>query len=175
MEMKERRDGEEIIKTACNSHCSGTCLLRVHVKDGVVTAIETDGGPEPQFRACPIGRAMRQMLYHPDRLKYPLRRAGERGEGKFERVPWNVALDTVASELKRIKETYGPEAIILAFSGGDTPILHRGSLLNRLMGLAGGYSTSWGVHSYEGGIFASVACYGIFILFQAEIISSTPN
>lgn len=55
MEMKNKSGQEEVIMTACSSHCSGTCLLRVHIKDGVVTAIETDGGSEPQFRACPIG------------------------------------------------------------------------------------------------------------------------
>ncbi|MCK4828795.1 molybdopterin-dependent oxidoreductase, partial [bacterium] len=110
MEVKKNPGQEEIIMTACSSHCAGTCLLKVHVKDGVVTAIETDAGSEPQYRACPKGRAMRQMLYHPERLKYPLRRVGERGEGKFERISWDEALDTVASELKRVKETYGPAA-----------------------------------------------------------------
>lgn len=103
---------------------------------------------------------MRQMLYHPDRLKYPLKRTGDRGEGKFERVSWEEALDLVARELKRVKETYGPASIIVGSSGGDTPALQRGALMNRLLGLTGGYSTHWGVHSYEGGIFASVACYG---------------
>jgi anaerobic dimethyl sulfoxide reductase subunit A len=160
MNIKERSSQEKVIKTACSSHCSGTCLLRVHVKDGVVTAIETDGGSDPQFRACPIGRAMRQMLYHPDRLKHPLKRTGERGEGKFETISWNEAIDIVARELKRVHETYGPASIIVASSGGDTPALQRGGVLNRLLGMMGGYSTHWGVHSYEGGIFASIACYG---------------
>jgi anaerobic dimethyl sulfoxide reductase subunit A len=160
MEIEKGHSQEEILLTACSSHCAGTCLLKVHVKNGVVTAIETDQGPAPQFRACRIGRAMRQMLYHPERLKYPLRRVGERGEGKFERISWDVALDTVASELTRIKEKYGPGAIILAHSGGDTGSLHMGPLMNRLLGLAGGYTTQWGYHSYEGGTFAQIASYG---------------
>jgi anaerobic dimethyl sulfoxide reductase subunit A len=160
LDIKEGPIEEDVVMTACSSHCGGTCLLKVQIKDGVVVAIETDQGPEPQFRACPIGRAMRQMLYHPDRLKYPLRRIGERGEGKFERVSWDVALDTIANELKRVKDTYGPEAIIFASSGGDTGVFHRGSLMNRLLGLFGGYTTYWGFHSYEGGVFASLASYG---------------
>ena len=48
--------------------------------------LETDNGEPPQIRACLRGRAYRQRIYHPDRLKYPLRRVGERGEGKFEQV-----------------------------------------------------------------------------------------
>lgn len=160
MEIKNGHGQEEIIMTACSSHCAGTCLLKVHVKDGVVVAIETDNGPEPQSRACRIGRSMRQMLYHPDRLKHPLRRVGERGEGRFEQISWDAALDTVAQQLNRVRETYGPEAIIFVSSGGDTSVLHRGALMNRLLGLSGGYSTNWGIHSCEGGFFATVASYG---------------
>ena len=48
---------EKIIRTVCISHCGGTCLLRVHVRDGIITKIETDDGEEPQFRACLRGRA----------------------------------------------------------------------------------------------------------------------
>jgi anaerobic dimethyl sulfoxide reductase subunit A len=53
---------EEIISTACTNHCGAGCLLKVHVKDGVVTRIETDDGPEPQLRGCLRGRAHRQRL-----------------------------------------------------------------------------------------------------------------
>ncbi|MBI2856766.1 MAG: molybdopterin-dependent oxidoreductase [Chloroflexi bacterium] len=151
---------EEVVKTACSSHCGGTCMLKVHVRDGVVTAIETDDNPDPQFRACPKGRAMRQMLYHPDRLTHPLRRVGERGEGRFERISWDEALDTVAGELKRVKATYGPGAIMCLYSGGDTPKFQQAGVLLRLLGLFGGYTSTWGTHSYEGGVWASLASYG---------------
>src|SRR5574340_747438 len=98
---------ERIIPTVCNSHCGGACLLNVHVNDGVITRIETDDGEEPQFRACLRGRAFRQRVYAPDRLKYPMKRVGERGEGKFERISWETALDTVARELLQAKARYG--------------------------------------------------------------------
>jgi anaerobic dimethyl sulfoxide reductase subunit A len=160
MKIEKGHGQEEIIMTACSSHCAGTCLLRIHIKDGLVTAIETDQGAVPQFRACRVGRSMRQMLYHPDRLKYPLRREGERGEGKFKRISWDEALSIVVKELIRVRDTYGPEAIILAESGGDTGVFHTGHLMKRLLGLAGGYTTQWGIHSYEGGSFAQIASYG---------------
>ncbi len=104
----ELRGEEKIVMAAHCSHCGGTCLLKVHVKGGVITRIETDDGDEPQYRACARGRAYRQRIYAPDRIKYPLKRVGTRGEGRFERISWDEALDTVASELKRVKETYGP-------------------------------------------------------------------
>ena len=48
---------ERVVHTTCASHCGGTCVLRVHIKDGVITRIESDGSDEPQMRACARGRA----------------------------------------------------------------------------------------------------------------------
>ena len=100
-------DSEKIIPTACASHCGGTCLLKVHVKDRVITRTETDDGEEPQLRACLRGRALRQRVYSEDRILYPLKRVGVRGEGKFERISWDEATEKVASEYKRVKDIYG--------------------------------------------------------------------
>ena len=73
---------EKVVRTTCASHCGGTCVLRVHVKDGVITRIESDDGEEPQLRACARGRAYRQRVYDPDRLKFPMKRVGARGGGE---------------------------------------------------------------------------------------------
>src|SRR3990170_546874 len=105
--------GEKVLTTGCVCNCGGSCLLKVHVKEKVIVRIETDDGQEPQLRACLRCRAYRQRVYAPLRLKYPMKRTGERGEGKFERISWDEALDTVASELKRVRETYGAAAILL--------------------------------------------------------------
>lgn len=107
---------EKIIMTACASHCGGGCLLKVHVRGGVIIRIETDDGEEPQLRACLRCRAYRQRVYDPDRLKFPMRRTGERGEGKFERISWDEALDTIIGELNRVRGIYGPSAVL--FLGG---------------------------------------------------------
>ena len=53
------------------------------------------------------------LLYDPDRLKYPQIRTGERGEGKFRRVSWEEALDSLATRLKELKQKYGPESVAL--------------------------------------------------------------
>ncbi|MDO8490394.1 MAG: molybdopterin-dependent oxidoreductase, partial [Dehalococcoidia bacterium] len=158
---EERLSGEErvVMSTHC-SHCGGACLLKVHVADGVIRRIETDDGDDPQYRACAKGRAMRQRVYAPDRLLYPLKRTGERGEGKFRRVSWDEALDTVAHELKRVSAAYGPDAILFKRSGGDLGAIHNRAPHLRLLSMMGGCSTVWGTHSFEGGIFAQVATYG---------------
>lgn len=151
---------EKVITTICNSHCGGCCMLKVHVKGGMITRIETDDGEEPQLRACLKGRAYRQRVYAPDRLLYPLRRVGERGEGKFERIPWDIALETVAKELVRVRDTYGPEAIFMQTSAGDIVSLHGPLPLMKVLSLMGGFSTSWGLFSFEQGVFGELATLG---------------
>ena len=152
--------GDEVVMTTCSSHCGGTCILKVHVRDGAITRIETDDGGDPQFRACLRGRAYRQRVYAPDRLKYPMKRTGERGKGQFQRITWDEALDTVARELIRVKGTYGNGAIFFKGSGGDQAVIHGQGAMDRLLGMFGGFTTAWGFFSYEGGVFAELATYG---------------
>jgi len=159
--MSKKRTDEQVIMTTCASHCGGFCGLKVYVKDGVITRIETDDGEEPQARACLKGRAYRQRVYHPDRLLYPMKRVGERGEGKFQRISWDEALDTVAGEIKRVRDTYGPQAILLKTSVGDMNFVHTGAMVvEKLLAMAGGYSSPWAYFSYEGGTFAELTTYG---------------
>ena len=159
IEEKSKSD-EKVITTMCNSHCGGCCMLKVHVKGGTIIRIETDDGEETQLRACVKGRAYRQRVYAPDRLLYPLRRTGERGQGKFERISWDEALETVARELRRVRDTYGPEAIFVQSSAGDVVSLHNPLPLTKVLSLIGGFSTSWGLFSFEQGIYAELATLG---------------
>ena len=82
---------------ACVINCGQRCPLRCFTKNGKVIRIETDNtspdtlGPR-QLRACQRGRSMRERLYSPDRLKFPMKRVGERGEGRFERIYPNHCL-----------------------------------------------------------------------------------
>ena len=157
-----RPKGEKIVNTMCASHCGGACLLRVHVKDGVITRIETDDGREPQLRGCLRGRAYRQRVYAPDRLLYPLKRVGNRGEGKFERISWDEALDKTASELKRVRDTYGPASIMLAQMTGDVCTLNNFGAMERLLNMFGGYTSPWGITSFHAGVYASLVTYGTY-------------
>ena len=151
---------EQIIPTSCASHCGGTCLLKVHVKNGIITRIETDNEEEPQLRACFRGRAYRQRVYAEDRILYPMRRVDDKGKGKFQRISWDEALDSVARELIRVRESYGPEAVIYISMGGDLTSLHTYKPMNRLLSMSGGCTVTWGVTSFQGGIAASLFSYG---------------
>ena len=99
------------IRSVCQA-CHAECGVIVHVKAGRITHITGDPNhPMNRGFVCVKGRSEPERLYHPDRLKYPLRRAGERGAGKWERVSWDMALDDIAARLTEVKEKYGAEAI----------------------------------------------------------------
>lgn len=152
---------EKIISTICSCDCGGSCILKAHVKDGKITRIETDDEDEPQYRACLRGRAWRQRIYAPDRLKYPLKRVGERGSGNFERISWDEALDTVSKELMKVREKYGPASTILLNAIGDDNNIHHAPLFYRLFNLAGGFTGTWAYFSFEQALFAEIATFGL--------------
>ncbi|ELY5788077.1 twin-arginine translocation signal domain-containing protein, partial [Cronobacter sakazakii] len=82
----EAQETETVVPTCSTFDCGGKCDIRAHVKEGVVTRISTCPDNEvdpdmPLMRACVRGRGYRQFVYHPDRLKYPMKRVGKRGEG----------------------------------------------------------------------------------------------
>ncbi len=151
----------QIVTTSCPHDCGGRCILRVHVQDGKIVRIESDNGEEPQIRACLRGRAYRQRVYAPDRLAFPLKRQGERGDGQFRRISWREALDTVADELKRIKDQYGSSAILyIGYAGSIGCLLHNKRAVSRLLNMFGGFTETWGSASSEGSHFSSKITYG---------------
>ena len=100
------------LKTVCNLCGLCGCGMEVTVEDGKVVKVRGDKEhPESRGSLCAKGRAMIEILYSPDRLKYPLKRTGQRGEGKWERVSWDQALDLVAERLQQVKDSYGAEAV----------------------------------------------------------------
>jgi len=151
-----------IVRTTSAFDCGGRCPLRLHVRDGRIVRVEGDDAPEPQqLRACLRCRALRQEVYHPNRLMYPLKRVGAKGEGKFERISWDEALETVARELRRVKDTYGNSAIFLMGGGGYLAALHSGGrAAARLLSMFGGYTGTYGNVSSEGAVWAVMAQYG---------------
>ena len=151
---------ETIVRATGCFDCGGRCPVRLHVKDGVITRIEGDDAEEPeQLRACLRGRAYRHWIYHPDRLMYPMKRVGERGEGKFERISWDEAMDTIVRELKRVKETYGNRSIYMG-GGGHMGALHTAASIAKALSMFGGYTSSYGNVSSEGSVWAVMATYG---------------
>jgi len=157
---------ERMIRVGCPSHnCGGRCLLKVFVRDGVIVRIETDDRPgdtvaDPQLRACVRGRAYRKRQYHPDRLMHPLKRVGKRGEGRFERVSWDEALDRVAAEFERVKKAYGNQAFYVPYGTGSYNQINGRQTAQRLMNLYGGSLGFYNSYSWAAISAATPTVYG---------------
>jgi anaerobic dimethyl sulfoxide reductase subunit A len=160
------KDHEKIISTCSVNNCGGRCVIKAHVKDGVVIRVSTDTQESgdlstPPLRACVRGRNYRNMLYHPDRLKYPMKRVGKRGEGKFKRISWDEAIETIATEVKRIGDKYGPESRYDNYASGQCWGLHGGSTsVRKLLSVTGGFLNYRNDYSSGAGNVATPYTYG---------------
>jgi anaerobic selenocysteine-containing dehydrogenase len=111
-------DTTTILKSTCRS-CHGGCGVLLHVRGDQLVRVEGDReSPLNHGRLCPIGTVTVDLVYHPDRLKYPLRRVGARGFGKWERISWDQALDEISERLLAIRREFGDEAIALGTGTG---------------------------------------------------------
>ena len=141
------RPGETVVTSTCGHNCGGRCVVNAHVVDDRIVRISTDPrrwSPElPPLHACVRGFGAAERVHHPDRLTHPLRRVGPRGAGQWERIAWDEALDTVARELRRVRDTYGPAAILDASRSGSTSVLHSRATIGRLLHLLGGCTELW--------------------------------
>jgi anaerobic selenocysteine-containing dehydrogenase len=147
--------------------CSTVCGITGHIKDGRI--IKVDGNPnDPNSRGrlCARGQAALNHQYHPERLLYPIRRIGARGEGKWKRISWDQALGEIATRLRAVRKSGKPEEFALhqgrsrskdtvagflrAF-GTNTHLNHRGlcSAARRTANLANVFESDWDLGDYE--------------------------
>jgi anaerobic selenocysteine-containing dehydrogenase len=107
----DSRTGATIYKSECFI-CNAGCDARVWVKDGRVIKVEGDpSSPVTKGTLCAKGLASTELLYHPERLTHPMKRVGERGENRWQRISWDQALDIIAARFKETEQKYGNEAI----------------------------------------------------------------
>jgi anaerobic selenocysteine-containing dehydrogenase len=93
--------------------CHDSCGLLLYTKDGILQKVEGDPlNPYNNGRLCMRCIALPEAVNSPDRLKWPLKRAGEKGENKWERISWEEAYDIIEEKVNYIKKEYGPETII---------------------------------------------------------------
>ncbi len=121
----------EVRHSVCALDCPDCCSLLINVDDGKGSRLR--GNPDhPVTRGFLCGKVARYLEreYSADRLLYPQKRAGAKGDGKFQRISWDEALDTIAERLRAISTEFGPEAI-LPYSYAGTMGLLNGSGMDR--------------------------------------------
>jgi len=123
---------KRIVHAACPHDCPDTCAMLVEVEDGRATRVSGDPAHPPTrgFLCTKVTRYL-ERVYNPGRLLYPMKRVGAKGEGHFDRISWDEALDAIALRFQEIAESAdGPEAI-LPYSYGGTMGVVNGSSMDR--------------------------------------------
>src|SRR5438552_2576 len=110
--------GTTTLRTTCVMDCPDACSLDVAVTDG---KIERIGGADGGFICDKVARFDRRV-YHEDRLLYPLRRSGQKGEGSFECISWDEAIGEITSRFQEIIAKWGGEAILPYHYGGSNGV-----------------------------------------------------
>jgi Anaerobic dehydrogenases, typically selenocysteine-containing len=128
----DARPGDTIVRGACPHDCPDTCAMLVTVRDG--RAIRVAGDPDHPFTRgflCAKVNRYIERTYHDQRLTHPLRRIGKKGEGRFERISWDEALEEIATRLGAIaRSADGPQSI-LPYSYSGTLGLIQGSTMDQ--------------------------------------------
>lgn len=151
--------------------CHNSCGVLLYVKDGVLDHVEGDPcSPFVNGKLCMRCLDLDEAVNHPDRIKYPMKRIGERGEGKWERITWDEAFDTVAEKAKYYIDTYGEQSLcvirgtgrnvswsatLLGFLGFQTP--------NQMMMFMVGYSC------YMPRVMSSQAIWGDYWMADSSL------
>ncbi len=145
--------GERTTYSSCGLNCMTNCLFKIHTKNGRVTSIEGDDSVNPnnpredigldglkkgllQARPCGLGLAWQEKVYSPTRLLYPMKQTLPKGSGKWVRITWTEALDTIYSKITEAKQKYGP----YSFLGDGLDFAQ----------LIGSGVVAWGEQSYSG-------------------------
>ncbi len=107
-----------IVHAACPHDCPDTCAMLVTVRDGRATEVRGDPDhPNTAGVLCTKVSRYVERVYHPDRLLYPLKRIGSKGEGRFERISWDEALSTIAARLKAIAQRDARAILPYSYAG----------------------------------------------------------
>ncbi|RMH86246.1 MAG: molybdopterin oxidoreductase family protein [Calditrichaeota bacterium] len=119
---------KQIVLTTCVMDCPDTCALEVEVVDGKIAHITggRNNHPNTEGFICTKISRFAERVYHKERLLHPMKRIGRKGSGKFVRISWEQAVETITRRFRQIAETWGGEAILPYHYGGSNGVLGDG-------------------------------------------------
>jgi anaerobic selenocysteine-containing dehydrogenase len=154
---------KRVIHAACPHDCPDGCAVLITIEDGRATRIQ--GDPEhPITRGFLCGKVAKYLdrVYSPDRVLFPMRRVsakGTHGDGAFQRITWDDALDEICDRLKQISAEFGPEAVLPYSYGGNIAVLNGASMDMRFFHRLGASQLHRSICSQAGGD-AIISIYG---------------
>jgi molybdopterin-containing oxidoreductase family molybdopterin binding subunit len=170
---------ERVFRTACAHNCGPHfCGLNVTVRGQDITKIEPANFPDEQYRRlCMKGISYVQTRVHPQRLLRPLKRTGKRGEGKWEAVSWEQALDEIAGKMRDFSQIYGSESnVFLTYSGQLSVLNGMNGVYLRLAAALGASGTSLREYGLDSAIPSGIEdTLGVGSGYRANHFTDLPN
>jgi anaerobic selenocysteine-containing dehydrogenase len=134
----DSNSARHVVRGICSHDCPDSCVWQVTVENGVAVSLRGDAGhPTTRGGLCAKVNPFLERVYSADRVLYPLRRIGPKGEGRFERVSWDDALADIASRLKERIAKHGPTTVLPYSFAGSQGLLQFASLDRRFFSLLG--------------------------------------
>jgi anaerobic selenocysteine-containing dehydrogenase len=174
------------LKVVCPHDCPDTCVMTGDVEDG--RAVALGGDPDHRFTRgflCAKVNRYLERVYSPERILHPLKRVGPKGEGRFERISWEQALDEVAGRFREVIAAAGPQAILPYSYAGNMGLLSYGSMDRRFFHALGAslldrtICATAGAHGYESTVGATmgydpeaVVHARLIVAWGANVVSS---
>jgi anaerobic selenocysteine-containing dehydrogenase len=174
------------LKVVCPHDCPDTCVMSVDVEGDRAVALGGDRD-HPFTRGFLCAKVSRYLerVYSPERILHPLKRVGGKGEGRFERISWDEALDVISGRLRELVAVHGPESILPYSYAGNLGMLSYGSMDRRFFQALGAslldrtICASAGARGYEATVGATigldpeaVARAELIVAWGANIVSS---
>lgn len=149
------------VSIASNSDCGSKCKLLATVCEGCLLEINPDtDGCAIRFTGCPRGRAYGHTFLTSKRLRYPMERTGERGEGKFRRISWEDAVRKVADITSESGRKYGPGSRFVINAAGVSAAIRGDRFMKNLLALDGGYLDYYNYYSAACALYINPYIYG---------------
>src|SRR5438105_1612066 len=145
---------KRVVHAACPHDCPDACAVLITVEDGRATKLQGDPAhPVTRGFLCAKVAKYLDRVYSPDRVLFPMRRVGRKGpgEGKWQRITWDEALDEAAAKLRAISDEFGPEAILPYSYGGTLGALNNASMDRRFFHRLGASQLNRTICSTTGG------------------------
>ncbi len=146
--------------TLCRNNCGGKCHLRVETAEGCLLRVLPGREEGEPFDHCIRWKGCLSTYLSPRRLRYPMKRAGKRGEGKFVRISWAEAAGIITREWIRIRDAYGPLSRYVNYATGVSALIRPDRLAMRLLNADGGFLGRYGSYSAACAGYVTPYVYG---------------
>ena len=148
----------EIIAMSGRNNCGGKCVIAATVQEGCVLSLLR--GADEKLQPCARGMVYHKLYLSGRRLRYPMIRVGERGEGKFRRVSWDEAATHIAEQWARIRDEYGAASRYVGYGYGVSAAIGPTDIARRLLNIDGGHLAYGNTYSYACTYHATPLVYG---------------